>query len=135
MVLIYLCQIVAIALIGIAAGLVLSVAISAGAVYGLSSYLPVSAGLKLYPQALLLATAFGMITTLIFTILPLGRAREIPATALFRQRATDADRRIRPAFYLYSAVHVGAVFPRIRHSAADRRLGRAGACSGVLRFP
>lgn len=88
-VLIYLCQIVAIALIGIAAGLVLSVAISAGAVYGLSSYLPVSAGLKLYPQALLLATAFGMITTLIFAILPLGRAREIPATALFRQKGFD----------------------------------------------
>lgn len=88
-VLIYLCQIIAIALIGIVAGLALSVGISAAAVYGLSTYLPVSAGLKLYPQALLLATAFGMITTLIFAILPLGRAREIPATALFRQKGFD----------------------------------------------
>lgn len=88
-VLIYLCQIIALALVGIVAGLLLSVALSAGAVYGLSSYLPVGAGLKLYPQALLLATAFGMITTLIFAILPLGRARVIPATALFRQKGFD----------------------------------------------
>ena len=28
------------------------------------------------------------------------------------------------SFYLYFAVPVGAVFPRIRHSATDRRLGR-----------
>ncbi|MDR0251934.1 MAG: ABC transporter permease [Brucellaceae bacterium] len=88
-VLIYLCQIVAIALIGIVIGLVLSLGLSAAAVYGLSSYLPVSGGLKLYPQALLLATAFGLITTLIFALLPLGRAREIPATALFRQKGFD----------------------------------------------
>lgn len=88
-VLIYLCQIVAIALIGIAAGLILSIAASAAAIYGLSSYLPVSAGLKIYPQAVLLAAAFGMITTLIFAILPLGRARTIPATALFRQKGFD----------------------------------------------
>lgn len=88
-VLIYLCQIVAIALIGIVIGLVLSLGLSAAAVSGLSSYLPVSGGLKLYPQALLLATAFGLITTLIFALLPLGRAREIPATALFRQKGFD----------------------------------------------
>ncbi|UCA45770.1 ABC transporter permease [Pseudochrobactrum sp. XF203] len=88
-VLIYLFQIVAIALIGIVIGLVLSLGLSAAAIYGLSSYLPVSGGLKLYPQALLLATAFGLITTLIFALLPLGRAREIPATALFRQKGFD----------------------------------------------
>ncbi|RBO97633.1 ABC transporter permease [Pseudochrobactrum asaccharolyticum] len=88
-VLIYLCQIVAIALIGIVIGLVLSLGLSAAAVYGLSSYLPVSGGLKIYPQALLLATAFGLITTLIFALLPLGRARTIPATALFRQKGFD----------------------------------------------
>ena len=88
-VLIYLFQIVAIALIGIVIGLVLSLGLSAAAIYGLSSYLPVSGGLKLYPQALLLATAFGLITTLIFALLPLGRARTIPATALFRQKGFD----------------------------------------------
>lgn len=88
-VLIYLFQIAAIALIGIVIGLVLSLGLSAAAIYGLSSYLPVSGGLKLYPQALLLATAFGLITTLIFALLPLGRARTIPATALFRQKGFD----------------------------------------------
>ena len=88
-VLIYLFQIMAIALIGIVIGLVLSLGLSAAAIYGLSSYLPVSGGLKLYPQALLLATAFGLITTLIFALLPLGRARTIPATALFRQKGFD----------------------------------------------
>ncbi|WP_028233455.1 ABC transporter permease [Pseudochrobactrum sp. AO18b] len=88
-VLIYLFQIVAIALIGIVIGLVLSLGLSAAAIYGLSSYLPVNGGLKLYPQALLLATAFGLITTLIFALLPLGRARTIPATALFRQKGFD----------------------------------------------
>lgn len=101
-VLIYLCQIMAIALIGIVTGLVLSLGLSAAAVYGLSSYLPVSAGLKLYPQALLLATAFGLMTTLIFAILPLGRARQIPATALFRQKGFDQSG-WPPLFYVLSA--------------------------------
>ncbi len=101
-VLIYLCQIVAIALIGIVIGLVLSLGLSAAAVYGLSSYLPVSGGLKIYPQALLLATAFGLITTLIFALLPLGRARTIPATALFRQKGFDQSG-WPPVLYLVTA--------------------------------
>lgn len=101
-VLIYLFQILAIALIGIVVGLALSVGISAAAVYGLSSYLPVSGGLKLYPQALMLATAFGVITTLIFALLPLGRARTIPATALFRQKGFDQSG-WPPLFYMLIA--------------------------------
>lgn len=101
-VLIYLFQIVAIALIGIVIGLVLSLGLSAAAIYGLSSYLPVSGGLKLYPQALLLATAFGLITTLIFALLPLGRARTIPATALFRQKGFDQSGWL-PLLYMLTA--------------------------------
>ncbi|WP_439273121.1 ABC transporter permease [Pseudochrobactrum sp. HB0163] len=101
-VLIYLCQICLIALIGIAAGLVFSLVLSAGAIYGLSSYLPVGHNMQFYPQALILAAVFGIITTLIFALLPLGRARIIPATSLFRQKGFDQGGR-RPVFYMIAA--------------------------------
>jgi putative ABC transport system permease protein len=40
---------------------------------------------RLYPGALALAALFGVMVTLAFALLPLGRARDVPATALFRE--------------------------------------------------
>jgi putative ABC transport system permease protein len=56
----------------------------------LAQFLPVSTTPTLYPGALLLAALFGILTTLAFAILPLGHAREVPATALFREQGFEA---------------------------------------------
>lgn len=86
---IYLSQILLIALIGIAIGLVLGALIPFVAAQFLADLLPISTEFRLYPGALGIAALFGVLTALAFAILPLGRARGIPATALFRQQGFD----------------------------------------------
>ena len=51
----------------------------------LASLIPVPAEGGIYPAALALAALFGFLVTLAFALMPLGRARDVPATALFRE--------------------------------------------------
>lgn len=89
---IYLIQIVLIAVIGIAVGLVLGAIIPIVATRFLEGVLPVPSQITLYPGALALAAAFGLITALAFAVMPLGHAREVPATALFREQGFERTR-------------------------------------------
>lgn len=86
---IYLIQILLIAFIGIGIGLVLGALIPFVAAQFLAGMLPVSTAFQLYPSALGLAALFGLLTSLAFAILPLGHAREVPATALFREQSFE----------------------------------------------
>ncbi|HEU4987751.1 MAG TPA: ABC transporter permease [Rhizobiaceae bacterium] len=87
---VYLVQILIIALIGIAIGLVLGAAMPFAASAALASVIPVPAEGGIYPAALAIAALFGILVTLAFALLPLGRARDVPATALFREMGVDA---------------------------------------------
>ncbi|WP_394888243.1 ABC transporter permease [Mesorhizobium sp. AaZ16] len=82
---VYLVQILIIAGIGIAAGLMLGSLMPLAAGAALSSVIPVPAEGGLYPAGLGMAALFGVLVTLAFALLPLGRARDVPATALFRE--------------------------------------------------
>ncbi|TKT82875.1 ABC transporter permease [Aquamicrobium sp. LC103] len=82
---VYLVQISMIAALGIAAGLVLGALMPFAASAMLSSVLPIPAAGGIYPGALAMAALFGILVTLAFAVLPLGRARDVPATALFRE--------------------------------------------------
>ncbi|MCV3239033.1 ABC transporter permease [Mesorhizobium sp. ZC-5] len=82
---VYLVQILLIAAIGIVAGLVLGALMPFAASAALQSLIPVPAETGIYPGALSLAALFGLLVTLAFALLPLGRARDVPATALFRE--------------------------------------------------
>jgi putative ABC transport system permease protein len=83
--LVYLVQIMLIAGLGIAIGLVVGAAMPYVAGALLSSVIPVPAEGGLYPAALAMAALFGLLVTLAFALMPLGRARDVPATALFRE--------------------------------------------------
>jgi putative ABC transport system permease protein len=89
---VYLVQILLIALIGIAIGLVLAMLMPFAAQTALAGLLPLPASGGVYPGALVLAVVFGVLVTLAFALLPLGRARDIPATALFRQMGLERGR-------------------------------------------
>lgn len=88
---VYLIQMLMVASIGIVIGLVLGALMPIAAQAFLSAILPVSSDVTLYPGALLLAALFGVMTALAFALLPLGRARNVPATALFREQGFDAS--------------------------------------------
>jgi putative ABC transport system permease protein len=89
---IYLIQIMLLAAIGILIGLLIGAVSPFIAFHYLQGVLPVPEGGALYPSALAIAAAFGIIVTFAFAILPLGHAREVPATALFREQGFEARR-------------------------------------------
>jgi putative ABC transport system permease protein len=102
-VMIYMIQILAIAAIAILAGLVIGAAITPIAGYFLEGYVPVPRGINLYPSALGIAALFGFLTTIAFSILPLGRSRLIRATELFRSQSYDGWRMVPWRYYISAA--------------------------------
>ncbi|TCV70837.1 putative ABC transport system permease protein [Neorhizobium sp. R1-B] len=87
--LIYLIQILMLTTVGIAIGLAIGAAAPFIALQFLEGVLPVPKEVTFYPSALLYAAFFGLLITFAFAILPLGHAREVPATALFREQSFD----------------------------------------------
>ncbi|MEM7300549.1 MAG: ABC transporter permease [Pseudomonadota bacterium] len=81
----YLIQILLLTSIGVVVGLVLGMLMPVVAKLALAGIIPVSGGGTIFPMALLMAVVYGFLTALAFTLWPLGRARDVPATALFRQ--------------------------------------------------
>ncbi|MBX4964805.1 ABC transporter permease [Rhizobium binae] len=119
-VLIYLFQISIIALGGIMIGLVVGALSPIFAAQFLAQFLPVSTAPTLYPGALLLAALFGILTTLAFAILPLGHAREVPATALFREQGFEARRLPSWPYILLAAFFMAALAGLAVLTAYDR---------------
>ncbi|RWX75120.1 ABC transporter permease [Neorhizobium lilium] len=89
---IYLIQIMLLGLAGTAIGLVLGAVAPFIALHFLEGVLPVPKDVAIFPSALLLAALFGLIITFAFAVLPLGHAREVPATALFREQGFETRR-------------------------------------------
>ncbi|HXT78787.1 MAG TPA: FtsX-like permease family protein, partial [Acetobacteraceae bacterium] len=79
-----LIQVMMLAGVGIAIGLVAGTALPLLAVELLRSVLPVPPVLGVYAEPLLLSGAFGVLTALCFALWPLGRAARLPGGALFR---------------------------------------------------
>ena len=80
----YFLEVGALALVGIAVGLVLGGGTPALTAWLARDTLPVPPVVSLYPTPLIVAAAFGVLTTVIFTLWPLARARDVPAAGLFR---------------------------------------------------
>lgn len=117
---IYLFQIMLLAAIGIAIGLVIGAISPFIAFRYLEGVLPVPEQATIYGGALAIAAAFGLLVTFAFTILPLGHAREVPATALFREQGFEA-RRLPSWPYLLAAGAVLAALAALAIFWADDR--------------
>ncbi|MGF1526538.1 MAG: ABC transporter permease, partial [Candidatus Competibacterales bacterium] len=85
---VYLLQVLALSLVGIALGLVVGAVAPPVASLILADLLPFDLPLAFYPGALGLAAAFGLITALTFAIGPLARTQGVPAAAVFRSQIT-----------------------------------------------
>ncbi|MFV3127680.1 ABC transporter permease [Niveispirillum sp. KHB5.9] len=100
----YLIQILALATVGIALGLVVGTVAPLATGQALSELLPITARIGVYPGALAIAAGFGFLTALAFSLWPLGHAREVPAVALFRELVQKAKGRPRAAYLAGIAV-------------------------------
>lgn len=89
---VYLIQILLLALLGIAIGLAIGATLPYVARFALANLVPVSA-IGIYPRELALAVVYGLLVTLGFALGPLGRARQLPASSLFADRAVHAPQK------------------------------------------
>ncbi|MFN0265039.1 ABC transporter permease [Tepidamorphus sp. 3E244] len=107
---VYLAQILMLAGIGIGIGLVLGVIAPTLAGSFLASFFPVAEAVSgVYPQALLIAAIYGVLTALAFALMPLGRARQVPVSALYRDHVARHAGSAPLAYTIVSVVCVLAV--------------------------
>jgi putative ABC transport system permease protein len=132
----YLTQILALALVGIVAGLALG-ALTPFLATPLLVRFPVAARLSIYPLPLLLAAVFGLLTTLAFALWPLAAAREVAAGSLFRDLVDPAPRRPRLVYVFATAAAALALAALGIFTASERVTAAwfiAGAAGALLAF-
>ena len=79
-----LTEFLAVALIGVAAGLVLGAALPFFVKYLFGAIIPFALAPAVFPDELGLGLVYGLLTAFVFAIAPLGRAHDLPVSALFR---------------------------------------------------
>jgi putative ABC transport system permease protein len=139
----YFLQLAALALVGIAIGLVVGVGLPF-AVQGLiADLLPVRARIDIYMRPILVAGGFGVLVSLLFALVPLMRARTVPAVTLMRgaavpQRARFSWQRFgwRDASVLATVAMALALFTVF--TSVERRIGAffvLGSVGAFVAFP
>lgn len=83
----YLMQIAALAVLGIAIGLVLGALLPFMVAPLLAAQMPLPVAVAIYPEPLAEAALYGALTALLFSLWPLARTEDIRAAALFREVA------------------------------------------------
>ena len=134
---VYMIQVMALAGIGVLAGVALGALAPMLAAPIIGGQLPIELHVGLYPKPLLLSIVFGFLVTLVFSLLPLARARTVPAANLFRElvapvRGVAAWRDIAVFVLLVSLLGGIVIF-----TADDRRLASyfvAGAAVTLVVF-
>src|SRR5207237_7999546 len=91
----YLAQVLMLALLGTAIGLAIGAALpfAIAAAFGPAIAIPLAPAI--HPGELALAAAYGLLTATAFALWPLGRAHDVPVSALFRDEVAPAERRPR----------------------------------------
>lgn len=131
---VYLVQILMIAALGITLGLVLGALMPFAASAALQSVIPVPAEGGFYPGALGMAALFGLLVTLAFALLPLGRARDVPATALFREMGFEGRGFPHP-LYIAAALGIALLLAvLVILFSGDRRIASIFIGATVLSF-
>ena len=92
---IYMTQTMILALAGIAFGLAVGAALPFLVAWSVGSLLPLPIEPAFYPRELALALAYGLLTAFAFSVWPLGRAHDVPVSALFRDGIDPDTRRPR----------------------------------------
>jgi len=106
----YLFQILIISLAGIVIGMVIGALMPLAAGWALQDILPLPQASSVQWAPLGLGAVYGILTALAFAIWPLGVAREVPATDLFRGQTEAGNSRLpRPAYLIALACCIAAL--------------------------
>jgi putative ABC transport system permease protein len=136
--LIALTQVLLIALFGITVGLVVGGLLPFWIGSLVAKLIPVSLTPAIYGRELAFGVVYGILTTLVFSVMPLGRAHDLSVAALFRDRVEPETRWPRLRYWGISALALFALTGVTIATAADRRvawyyLGGTFAAFALLR--
>ncbi|WP_276199857.1 FtsX-like permease family protein [Chelatococcus sp. XZ-Ab1] len=119
---VYLTQVMIIAAVGIAIGLAVGAAMPFAVAHAAKSLLPLPLTPGLAPLELAVAALYGFLTALAFALGPLGRAHDVPVSALFRDEVDPAAKGPRLRYRLASLAAVAALVAVAVVFAYDRRV-------------
>ena len=119
---IYFFQVMTLAILGALPGLLVGAAMPYLIAWIFGAVLPLPLEPAFHPGGLALALLYGLLTTMAFAVWPLGRAHDVPVSALFRD-VLGGDARWPPARYvLASAIAVITLAALAVGLAHDRRI-------------
>jgi putative ABC transport system permease protein len=130
---VYLVQILMLAGLGVAVGLAAGVVLAFAGGLALRAILPVTVA-GFYPLELGLAAVYGLATALAFALYPLGRAREVSPTGLFRDQVAPSRSRPGPAFLVATALAVLFLAALAIGLAFDRRIATIFVIAAAAAF-
>jgi putative ABC transport system permease protein len=131
---IYLAQVLLLAAIGSAIGIGLGALLPFAISLSLGHLIPLPIEPTIHPRELALAGTYGLLTALAFALWPLGRAHDIPVSALFRDEVAPTRRLPRPP-YILAAIGVITLLAALAILLAyDRRIAAifVAAAAGVF---
>ena len=131
---IYLVQTMILALAGIAAGLGVGAALPYVVSWSVGPLLPLPIEPAVYPRELALALAYGLLTAFSFSIWPLGRAHDIPVSALFRDGVDPGTRRPRKRYLALGLASVLGLVGLAVLFAADRKIALVYVGAAIAAF-
>ena len=131
---IYLTQVMLIAALGTLVGLAVGAALPFVVTAAFGHLLPVPIRPTLAPDELGLAALYGLLVALAFAIGPLGRARDVTVSGLFREGVERERRWPRPLYGAILATTVAALVGLAVATAFDRRVALLFLAAAALSF-
>jgi putative ABC transport system permease protein len=134
MVAIYFVEVLILASIGVVIGLAVGAALPFGvaAIFGAIAPLPLAPAL--YPGQLAMAAAYGLLTAATFSLWPLGRAHDVPVSALFRDQVAPLRRLPRARYIIAAAIAAAAFVSLTLATASDRKIAAIFIVAAVTVF-
>jgi putative ABC transport system permease protein len=131
---IYLTQVIGLAVIGSVIGLVAGAALPFVIVHVFGKLLPLPVEPALHIDELALSLVYGLLTALAFGLWPLGRVRDVPVAALFRETISVGSHRPRWRHLLWMAGVIALLIAVIIGLAYDKRVATVFVVSAFAVF-
>jgi putative ABC transport system permease protein len=131
---IYLTQVMGLAVIGSIIGLVAGAALPFVIVHLFGKLLPLPVEPALHIDELALSLVYGLLTALAFGLWPLGRVRDVPVAALFRETISVASHRPHWRHLVWMGAVIALLIAVIIGLAYDKRVATVFVVSAIAVF-
>jgi putative ABC transport system permease protein len=129
-----LVQVVMVALIGIAIGLMIGLSLPFVLAGTLGSVIPFPFTPDIYPEQILAGLLYGLLTALAFSLMPIGRAHDVPVSGLFRDQVDSDARRPRRRYIVYTLIASTLLVATVAALATDQRLAMIYGGATLIAF-